>query len=293
MRRCIAITLLALISLVGCSSTKMAYQYADWGIVWWVNDYVPMTAAQEKQLERDIASLQQWHCNEELPRYSQWLTTLKQDVRSRQFDQATVEHHQQALFSFFPPLLERAKPAAVNLLNSLSDEQVRELAENMAENQREKEEEFLADNPEETRKARAERTAERVERWLGTLSDSQMEAVHQWSDARGQQTAIWLEGRRKWQKALVEALEQRQQADFDDRVSHLIDNNAEVRGAQYQKMLDESRTAMASLMSRLLKQASDEQLEHLIERAASLRSDFDTLHASTCTAADASDQQAS
>ncbi len=292
MRRCLVLTLLTLIGLVGCSSTKMAYQYADWGIVWWVNDFVPMTTAQENQLERDIASLQQWHCTEELPRYSQWLVTLKQDVRSRQFDQATVEHHQQALFSFFPPLMERAKPAAVNLLSSLSDEQVRELAANMEENQREKEEEFLSDNPEETREARAERTAERVERWLGSLTDSQMETVYQWSDARGQQTVIWLEGRRNWQKALMDALEQRQQPDFDDRISYLIDNNTEVRGEQYQRMLDESRTAMASLMSRLLEQASDEQLEHLIDRAASLRSDFDTLHASTCTAEGASEQQA-
>jgi hypothetical protein len=39
--------------LVGCSSTKVAYRYADWGIVWWVEDYVSLTADQKQQLNND------------------------------------------------------------------------------------------------------------------------------------------------------------------------------------------------------------------------------------------------
>lgn len=277
MGRYLFLTLFSLSLLAGCSSTKLAYRYADWGIVWWVDDYIPMTSAQESRLERDVRSLRQWHCSTELPQYSQYLTRLKSDIRSGDLDEPTVAWHQEQLFSFFPPLMDRAKPAAVRLLASLTDEQIRQLAANMKESQQELEEELLADNPEQTRAARAERTAERVERWLGPLNDSQRETVSKWSEARGKQTEIWLEGRRKWQEALVDALQERASDSFSDRIDYLIDNNEEVRGERYQQMMAESRTSIAGLMADLLQQADQRHLDHLLGQAEELKGDFDTL----------------
>lgn len=283
MIRTVFMVLLCLTLAAGCSSTRMAYRYADWGIVWWVDDYIPMTSAQQSRLEQDIRDLRQWHCSTELPRYSKWLTRLKSDVRTGNLDESTIAWHQEKLLSFFPPLMDRARPAAVRLLASLNDEQVRQLAANMKDSQQELEEEFLADNPEKTRTARAERTTERVERWLGPLNNRQRETVGAWSDARGEQTHIWLESRRNWQRALLEALEDRDSNGFADRVGYLIDNNEAVRGERYQQMMSESRTAMANLMAKLLQQADQRHLDHLLERAAELEGDFDTL---ACTGED-------
>ena len=277
MIRIISIALLGLVLLAGCSSTKMAYRYADWGIVWWVDDYIPMTAEQESRLEQDIHDLRQWHCATELPRYSEWLAQLKSDVRSGNLSQSTVTHHQEQLLSFFPPLMERARPAATRLLSSLSDEQVQQLASNMEESQKELEDELLADDPEQTGEARAERTVERVERWLGSLNDRQRETVNAWSESRGQQTKIWLEGRRNWQQALIDALETRNSDGFSEQVRYLMNNYEEVRGKRYQRMMSDSRTAMAGLMADLLQQADQRHLDHLLEQAESMRGDFDTL----------------
>lgn len=277
MLRTLCIALMSLLVLTGCSSTKLAYRYADWGIVWWVDDYIPMTSQQESRLKQDIRNLRQWHCGTELPRYSTWLARLKSDVRAGDLDKSTVAWHQERLLSFFPPLVDRAKPAAARLLASLSDEQVRQLAKNMRDSQEELEEEFLADDPEKTRAARAERTTERVERWLGSLNDKQRKTVNAWSEARGEQTEIWLEGRRNWQQALLDALEQRDSAGFADRISYLVDNNEAVRGARYQQMMSESRTAMAKLVTELLQQADQRHLDHLVKRATELEGDFDTL----------------
>jgi hypothetical protein len=277
MIRIISIALLGLVLLAGCSSTKMAYRYADWGIVWWVDDYIPMTAEQESRLEQDIRGLRQWHCATELPRYSEWLAQLKSDVRSGDLSQSTVTHHQEQLLSFFSPLMERARPAATRLLSSLSDEQVQQLASNMEESQKELEDELLADNPEQTREARAERTVERVERWLGSLNDRQRDTVNAWSEGRGQQTKIWLEGRRNWQQALIDTLETRDSDDFSDRVHYLMSNYEEVRGERYQRMMSDSRAAMAGLMTDLLQQADQRHLDHLLEKAATMQGDFDTL----------------
>jgi len=279
--RTVVMIALTAVFLTACSSTKLAYQYADWGIIWWVEDYVPMTGPQQAQLEEDVLALRDWHCSSELPRYSAWLTKLKQDVRAGDLDRATVTYHQEQLFSFISPLAERAKPAATRLLSSLSDAQVRELADNMTESQVEMEEEFLSEDPEQTRQARAERTLERVENWLGSLNETQTDIVNQWSDARGRQTEIWLQGRRNWQQAFLDALEHRTGDDFARKIDYLIDNNSEVRGPEYQRMMSESRNSMASLMTDLLQKSDQKQLDHLLEKASSLRRDFNTLACTT------------
>ncbi len=280
----IAVIIAIVLALASCSSTKFAYRYADRGIVWWVDDYISMTDEQENQLKRDILALRDWHCRTELPRYSQWLAELKQDVRSGNLQKARVSYHQKQLLSFSLPLTDRAKPAAKRLLSSLSDEQVRELADNMAESQAELEKEFLAENPEQTRQARTERTKLRIERWLGTLNETQTRTLKQWSYNRGRQTKIWLEGRRAWQRKLIEALEQRKEAGFDRAIDYLIDNNEELRGPEYQQMMAESLASMTDLLTDLLEEAEQQQLDFLLDRAATLRGDFNNL---ACTGEDA------
>ncbi len=284
----VAVIIATALVLAGCSSTKLAYRFADRGIVWWVDDYISMTDEQKTQIEQDILALREWHCSTELPRYSEWLAELKLDVRSGNLEKPMVSYHLEQLFSFLPPLADRAKPAVKRLLSSLSDEQVRELVDNMAESQAEMEEKYLAGDPEQIRQARTKRTMKRVESWLGSLNDTQTRILAQWSDNRRRQTEIWLEGRRNWQQALLEALAKRKEAGFDREIDHLIDNNDEFRGPEYQQMMAESRASMAGLMTDLLQEADQYQLDHLLDRAAALRGDFNTL---VCTGEDAPGQK--
>ncbi|MDR9502684.1 MAG: DUF6279 family lipoprotein, partial [Desulfurivibrionaceae bacterium] len=171
--------------LAGCSSTRTAYRFADWGIVWWVEDYVTLNSAQKARLEEDLDNLRQWHCSAELPRYTQWLETLKEDLSPSVPEVDVIRHHQQQLFVFTDALLQRAVPATVNLLSTLSDEQVEELATNMAQQHRELEQEMLGGSAQENAEGRAERTAERLENWLGPLNDQQASLITEWSADRG------------------------------------------------------------------------------------------------------------
>lgn len=275
-RTCLLLVLVVGLA-AGCSSTKLAYRYADWGIVWWVEDYISLTEQQKQRLNDDLETLRQWHCSAELPRYQDWLDELQADIDDGVPSRSAIAGHQQQLFGFFPPLLERATPVAANLLESLSDEQVRQLAENMERGQREREEEYLADTHSATAEARAERTTERVERWLGSLNAEQRQIVEDWSEDRGAQTEIWLEGRRNWQQALLTLLEEREQRDFRERLRQLIVNYEQARGQAYQAMMAESRVAMAGLMHDLLRAGDTTTLAHLQDRAGELKNDFAVL----------------
>lgn len=274
------LSLVALFVLAGCSSTRMAYRYADWGVVWWVEDYVTLSRAQKQQLNQDLDSLRQWHCSTELPRYRAWLDELEADIADGAPDIDTIEYHQQQLLVFVPDLLDRAVPVAVNLLASLSDGQVTELARNMAEDQSELEQEMLAGDPQQTAKARAERTAKRVERWLGSLNGQQQALVEEWSAVRGRQTEIWLQGRENWQQALLETLENRGQPGFEGAIRELVVNSEKARGPEYQAMMTESQQAMANLMHELIQAGDQQHREHLQARASKLNQDFTAL---TCS----------
>ena len=271
---------IVVVMLTGCSSTKMAYRYADWGVVWWVEDYIPLTSEQQSQLNADLDNLRQWHCSTELPRYQAWLDELEADLTRGTPDVDTIEYHQSQLLGFVPDLLERATPVAVNLLQSLSDAQVEALAEAMAENQRELEEEMLAGSAEATAAARAERTQERVERWLGDLNTQQQALVRSWSENRGHQTQIWLEGRKNWQQALLATLENRGSPEFEGQIRELIVHSERARGPAYQAMMQESQQAMATLMHDLINAGSDQHQDHLLARTDELNADFGVL---TCS----------
>lgn len=270
-------TLAILVVLAGCSSTRMAYRYADWGVVWWVEDYVSLTDAQRSRLEADFQDFRQWHCTEELPRYRKWLAGLEQDLAAGEITEADVRQRQQQLFDAIDRLLVRATPMAVDLLGSLDTSQVGELQRNMAANQREKEQEFLGPDPAVAMEQRKHRTRERAERWLGDLSGEQRQIIADWNRARGNQTQVWLEGRRRWQAALQEALTRRDGEGFDDRIAVLIQDSASVRGAEYQAMLADTREALAGLVSDLLAAADTDQLRHLSQELAALRADFRAL----------------
>ncbi|KXO09592.1 MULTISPECIES: DUF6279 family lipoprotein [Marinobacter] len=274
------LSLVVLFVLAGCSSTRMAYRYADWGVVWWVEDYVTLSRAQKRQLNQDLDSLLKWHCSTELPRYRAWLDELEADIADGAPDIDTIEYHQQQLLVFVPDLLDRAVPVAVNLLTSLSDDQVTELARNMAEDQAELEQEMLGGDPQQTAKARAERTAKRVERWLGSLNGQQQALLEEWSADRGQQTEIWLQGRKNWQKALLETMKGRDQPGFDEAIRELVINSENARGPEYQAMMRESRLAMANLMRALIQAGDQQHREHLQARASKLNRDFTAL---TCS----------
>ena len=275
--RSLLLTTLLVLVLSGCSSTRTAYRFADWGIVWWVDDYVRLTSAQETQLDQDLNAFLQWHCSAELPRYTQWLDQLEADMANETPSLATVRYHQTQLTGFVNNLLGQAVPVTVRLLETFSDEQVNQLATNMAEQHQELEEEMLEGSVQENTDARAERTRERLERWLGELNKPQEALVADWSAERGRQTEIWLAGRRNWQKALVASLEARDQPGFGARIEDLIVNYEQARGAEYQAMSVESQAAMAVLIQDLLAVGGPEHREHIINEAGKLNGDFTAL----------------
>lgn len=276
--RCAIVLILATALLVSaCNSTRMAYRYADWGIVWRVEDYVTLTDNQKAELNQSIDAYLQWHCSTELPRYADWLSRLEADINNPPLNDQGMARRQSELFLALDRLMVKVTPIATALLTTLTDEQIDELTRNMAANQAEKEQEFLDPDPAISKQQREERILERAERLLGTLNDEQKATIAAWNQAWSNQTDIWLDGRARWQQALLDVLEDRHSEGFDSAMERLFRDHAEVRGEQYQAMITQSQPALASLMSDLIAQSKPHQRSHLTTELADLRQDFQAL----------------
>ncbi len=277
-KRCAIVLILVTVLLVSaCSSTRMAYRYADWGIVWWVEDYITLTDNQKTELSQSIDSFRQWHCSSELPRYADWLSNLESDLSNPPLNDQDMARWQSEIFLALDRLMVEVTPIATALLTTLTDEQIDELTRNMAANQAEKEQEFLDPDPAISEQQREQRIVERVEHWLGDLNDEQKVTIAAWNQTRGNQTDIWLDGRARWQQALLEVLEERRSEGFDAAMERLIRDNAEIRGERYQAMVAQIKPELASLMSDLLTQSKPRQRSHLTAELADLRQDFQAL----------------
>lgn len=278
-RYCRYTAIIGLIVLLvsGCSSTTLAYRQLDWAIVWWVDDFIPLTDPQEDRLSQQVDQLLAWHCQSELPQYTQWLDQLRNHIATTPIQSETVLAQQDALFDAIDRLLIEITPATTELLAGLTDSQVEALAETMAERRQEREEELLSEDPQEQLEKREERVRERAERWLGPLMPTQRAIISQWNAERGRQTEIWFDGRARWQAALLDALEDRTEPDFPGRIRQLVTNSSAYRGEEYRLMLKQSRPALAQLITDLMNAATPDQRVHLRDEIDSLREDFETL----------------
>ncbi|MFL1485532.1 DUF6279 family lipoprotein [Marinobacter sp. LN3S78] len=268
--RILLFSLLAL-QLGACSSTRLSYQFADRGVVWWVEDYVDLTGTQEDALLQDLRQMREWHCQTQLPRYSDWLAELRRETARGELPPEHIRYHRQQLAAFLEPLSARAVPVASRLLKSLTDEQVRELVASMEEQQAEYRREYLdEDTPQEA----VERVVERTERWLGDLNDRQVAIIRQWLADREGATEAWLDGRGNWQAAFSSLLEQRRQADFEDRLRDMIIHYQRYQGEAYQARAGRNADDIVQLTHKLLVAADDRHWRHLQEETSDLRQDM-------------------
>lgn len=277
--------------LSACSSTKLAYNNADWLIAWKVQNYIPLNRVQESDLKAALDGHLQWHCQTQLPEYVDWLKALTDTVADRDFRRERLAEHFNELVTFLMRLGSEATPTATRILASLDEEQIDALFENLEEKNQELREEYLEPPLPEQITKRADRLEERLDRWFGRLNPEQRDAIEHWAQQRSDQNRVWLEGRDHWQEGLKQALDLRQEPVFEDYVERLL------TGFDFEESLNsrdgvpdflhkppEFRATMATsriqgidLAQRLLAVSSEQQLLHLRDELLSLRDQFESL----------------
>ena len=267
--------LLALGLLVSaCSKAGLAYRNLDWVVSWRVNQYLDLDSQQKAWFKPKLQEHLAWHCSTELPRYVDWLQRTQDLVQQPAPDAGQLEAQMIEAEQAFHAVLQQTNPTAVALLAGLRPEQVERLYARMEKDNRENRQKFLEPPLQTQISERAERLEKRLKPWFGTLNDAQRARIGQWASERREQNRLWLENRARWQGEFRRVLDQRDAADFAQRMTHVLENRRGAHDEQTTQAYERSRQAMAALLGDLLAAADDQQRTRVKERLASLQTDL-------------------
>ena len=263
--------------LAGCNRVGLAYRNLDVIIPWTLNDYLDMNAGQKSWFNDTLKQHLAWHCTTQLPGYLDWLDRLQQMVDDNQVTGAALQARTVEAKQAIADIAREITPSAIQLLQGLDDQQVKEMNDALAKDLRKRQDEYLKPPLPQQIKERAERMNKRLDAWMGPLSASQQSRVMAWSTELGDQNTAWIGNRAHWQAQFIDALKQRQSADFPQKVQQLLVERESLWTPQYRAAYAQTEAAARSLIMDLMAQSSEQQRIKLTQKIDGVRSDFKAL----------------
>ncbi|MQB14350.1 hypothetical protein DXU77_04370 [Pseudomonas lactis] len=279
LRRLKLLMVLLTLSLVlaGCNRVGLAYRNLDVIIPWTLNDYLDMNAGQKSWFNDTLKEHLAWHCTTQLPGYLDWLDRLQQMVDSNQVTDAALQTRTVEAKQAIAEIAREITPSAVQLLQGLDDQQVKDMSDALAKDLRKRQDEYLKPPLAQQIKDRAERMSKRLDAWIGPLSPGQQNRVTAWSTELGAQNQAWIGNRAHWQAQFIEALQQRHSADFPQKIQQLLVDRESLWTPQYRAAYAQTEAAARSLLVDVMAQSSAAQRLKLTQKIDKVRSDFQAL----------------
>ncbi|MBP1125505.1 MULTISPECIES: DUF6279 family lipoprotein [Pseudomonas] len=263
--------------LAGCNRVGLAYRNLDVIIPWTLNDYLDMNAGQKSWFNDTLKQHLAWHCTTQLPGYLDWLDRLQQMVDDNQVTDAALQARTVEAKQAIADVAREITPSAIQLLQGLDDQQVKEMNDALAKDLRKRQDEYLKPPLTQQIKERAERMNKRLDAWMGPLSASQQNRVMAWSTELGDQNSAWIGNRAHWQAQLIDAVKQRQSADFPQKVQQLLVDRESLWTPEYRAAYAQTEAAARSLIVDLMAQSSAQQRIKLTQKIDGVRGDFKAL----------------
>ncbi|MCF5171607.1 hypothetical protein EJ576_14670 [Pseudomonas sp. C 49-2] len=279
LRRLKLLVVLLTLSLVltGCNRVGLAYRNLDVIIPWTLNDYLDMNAGQKSWFNDKLKEHLAWHCTTQLPGYLDWLDRLQQMANDNQVTDAALQARTTEAKQAIDEVAREITPSAIELLQGLDDQQVKEMSDALAKDLRKRQDEYLKPPLAQQIKDRAERMSKRLDAWIGPLSASQQNRVTAWSIALGEQNHEWIGNRARWQAQFIDAVQQRKNADFPQKMQQLLVDRENLWTPQYRTAYAQTEAAARSLIVDVMAESTVQQRQKLTQKIDKVRSDFQAL----------------
>ena len=197
------ISLLVLACLLqSCSAVKLAYNQAPDLAYWYLDGYVDFSSDQSLQIKDDLGKLQAWHRQTQLPSYIDTLQKLQQKIP---LDVSALEAC--SIFSDVRRkvvvLIDQTQPAVVAMLDTLSGNQLDQMARKFDKVNAEFRSEYLQAAKPLNQSKRYKQAVSRAEMFYGRLDDEQLALVAlQVEKSRFNPTLAYAERQRRQQDTL-------------------------------------------------------------------------------------------
>ena len=196
---------LAIVFLFSCSSTKLAYNYADFFVLNWFESYIDLNESQRSDFKKRVEIFFVWHRKSELPKVILFLKDIKFRYKGglKKEDISWISDQSK---TFLGRILNHIDEDLVAILLTISDSQVLQAKEAMLE----KEDDWLIKQSkmtsDELHSHILKRLYEFLEDWMGNLEAHQRKQIAAWIKADPNWISIKLRNREKFQNDLIDIL---------------------------------------------------------------------------------------
>jgi hypothetical protein len=236
-----------------------------------------MNGEQKSWLNERLKEHLSWHCTTQMPGYLDWLERLQTMIATNQVTDDALKARTAEAERAIAETAREITPSAIELLQGLDDNQVAEMNEAFAKDQRKRQERYVKPPLDQQIKQRGERMVKRLNEWLGPLDPSQQQRVMAWSNALGDQNTQWIANRVHWQKQFSAAVAQRQAPQFPQRIETLLVNRESLWTPAYRQAFANTEAQARALFVDLMAQSTPQQRERLLTKIEGVKKDFSDL----------------
>lgn len=177
----VTLALAAVSLLAACSALRLAYDNADVYVKYRAGQFLDLKGAQDHELAQRIDSFFAWHRASALPAYARTAEEAAARI-GKGLSRADLVWGYDSFVAHARQSLRGAAERVAPLLDRLTPEQLAYMEKGFAEENRRFAGDNLRGSDGERRKRRAERVEERLEDWVGGLSDAQVQRVRLYSE---------------------------------------------------------------------------------------------------------------
>ena len=177
----IFLALAAACVLVSCTVVRVAYESADEYLHYRANQYLDLDAKGSQELEERIAEFFAWHRKNALPHYARLSDEAAKRVSTR-LAAEDIAWGYDTLLAHARQSLRVGAERIAPLLDRLTPRQIAQIEKRFAEDNRKFAKEHLKGTEAERRKRRAKRVEQRLEDWVGRLSQEQQQKVQRFAE---------------------------------------------------------------------------------------------------------------
>ena len=168
--------------MAGCGP-RYIYPHLNWLVPWYVSDYISLDATQKNMLQKRLLKQLDWHCRTQLPTYAEMLRTIGREFANadQAVDFSKIRSYSLKLMKLWRELMQQIGPDITDILIIASDEQIDELFDNLAKQNREYSKENVDLPPAELSENRQKRMHKRLKYWITAPTTEQKEVISSWS----------------------------------------------------------------------------------------------------------------
>ena len=271
--RALLAVLIISVSTSGCT-TKLAYDFLDWGLYWELKDYVKFTRDQRLLVKDEISQLIDWHRSEELPQYADQLEKLSKELKSG-ITVGQLEEFSNNLRDSWQRIVIKTLPAAVDIISNLTDEQVNDFLKMLIEKEGDDAKKIEKGTHVRTVKKREAYVSKKIVDVIGKLNEDQKSLIAQWALSMKPTQELSLAQAIQWRTRMQTVLAERHnEQQMEDNLMVLFANPEQLRSASYRRVIEKNKRLIMQLLFDLNRTLTNQQRSKLIKKLQSYINDF-------------------